>query len=744
MKKIIFAFCILFSALFYIGKVDAEINIHAYSSGSVGIDSTKCKGSRCMSSYGYTLGENYNFSDTAIYGVRITIVDKNSNVKAGPKNFWAAQNMKDAVTGGITLANYSNGVMSGTNIYADNIGLPYKDSDGNPLGKIEKGATYSEYIASLDKAKVSSIIEHMGLSISEVKNYYIKFEPIYVLAFACKHSGGDDSCDNDIYFIGGTSYEILNFGFNQLDDKQEKSGYQNQPARFWFKYIARDDGAYDGNGNNVWNIIKNFTLSTYVLTAPTGTNFSQYGGSGCTNIDKLEVNKNVNVHLVNQMLLKNTCNARSSLGTGYLTISDYITPPTNKECNVALKEIKETITDVLKKKKELINLYNTEKQKGNNYSSLLNFDNPSCTEIPVTNQIDCLSGSISSSQNFSENNLSYFADQISIPGTLDTAFCQATLKATSEVGNGPFWSNSGQMYINSSTGKATTLTLQIKCYTPTSSTVYGKFSAGTISDYLTNVSLGELDGLSLESLTPSVSLETPIEVSNTGIAGEYKSAEIKVSYYFKKIYSEIGTGIIKKVNYNEVLSDSNYKFLGYGRISKLTDDYKNKKISFEIAYRQNNKDETLKGECIVSVTPEIIIREKPNLVFRTVNIKNGAQFLNSAGTVRKPGSNWKGYESIITTNNNSYNKNGQAPKYEIRLTPSIIRDIRRYNKKTKYDDYNLTCESINENQNGEIINNICISNYLTTLKTKYGLKINNSKIRACFEDIEKCKLNWTQ
>lgn len=347
--------------------------------------------------------------------------------------------------------------------------------------------------------------------------------------------------------------------------------------------------------------------------------------------------------------------------------------------------------------------------------------------IPNTNTIGCLEASISAGSGYSLSNVfSDFTDQITITGTPDTALCRTSITASSAVGNGPFSAKAGQMYMISTSGKATTLTVKIKCYLPTSSSYYSEFSVGKLSNYLTNVKLGGVD------LTPASSMETEIKVSCNPSTRECNSSPLSVDYYFKKIYSKIGTGEIIEINKDESLGSS-YKFLGYGKISKLTDEYKNKEISFEIVYKQNSEAKSLVGDCKVTVTPEIIIKNKPHLIFRTVNTTIGKTFLNADGSVRESGSNWQGYESIITTNNNSYNKNAEpAPKYKITLTPNTIEKIRLYNKQNEYSDYKMTCKEASV-VNGEAVRAACVSDYLTTLKKSYGLEINNSKVRECFE-----------
>ena len=393
-------------------------------------------------------------------------------------------------------------------------------------------------------------------------------------------------------------------------------------------------------------------------------------------------------------------------------------------CDGELDYIKSNYTGD-SQKQQLIKLYSKYSSK----NGLLNFSNPSCTTVSCTNtpSAGCLSGNFTSTD-ISANNLSCHTNTITV-GT-DTAFCRTTLSATSAVGSGPFSAKSGQMYITSQTGKATTLTLGMKCYLYADS-LNSTINGGSFTDYLSNV---QFDGTEANPKHLSRGSNPTITLNRNGSTREYNGS-FSVNYYFKKIYTNNGTGEVVEVNKNDPAPCRNCKFLGYGKISKLTDKYTNKSIPFKFTLKLNKiTAPSFNSDCKVTTTPEIIINDKPRLVVRSVNSTSGNPFLNYDGSDRESGSNWKGYESIITNNNNSYNKNGAtSPKYKITLTPSTIDAIRQYNKYEGYDNYDLTCKPTSVDANGEPLGTVCISNYLTTLRSNYGLEINNSKIRECFE-----------
>ena len=109
-----------------------------------------------------------------------------------------------------------------------------------------------------------------------------------------------------------------------------------------------------------------------------------------------------------------------------------------------------------------------------------------------------------------------------------------------------------------------------------------------------------------------------------------------------------------------------------------------------------------------------------------MKIKINSPFPGKEGDTRRVGSNWcerdasgkiiscsgsSDKNSLVNSmveRNDSYNKNGEEPKYKIVLTPDDIQAIKNYNLETQYDDYTLYCE-------GE--GNECHSRFVDGLKT---------------------------
>ena len=91
------------------------------------------------------------------------------------------------------------------------------------------------------------------------------------------------------------------------------------------------------------------------------------------------------------------------------------------------------------------------------------------------------------------------------------------------------------------------------------------------------------------------------------------------------------------------------------------------------------------------------------MVFRVISLTN--PFPGKNGTGRTPGSNWNSdsIQKYITRNRNLQDPEriyfDREPMYEIKLTPSVIRQIRSYNRTQTlynhggYADFNLDCET---------------------------------------------------
>lgn len=127
-------------------------------------------------------------------------------------------------------------------------------------------------------------------------------------------------------------------------------------------------------------------------------------------------------------------------------------------------------------------------------------------------------------------------------------------------------------------------------------------------------------------------------------------------------------------------------------------------------------------------------------IYRTISLFENESFLTSDGKTRKPGDNWNNEDLIYTyiTNNreaNDYDIYKLQPMYEITLTPSLIKEIRKYNK--EMNAKKLTIYNGNTKTEGiagyadfesmSCTNGVrCISNKLREWGTK-GCAIDSSK-----------------
>ena len=76
-KKIILLIFII--NLIFFCKVNA-VTIHPNGAGAKGGESATCVSSNCANTVGLTIGSEH-FANTAVYGIRITIVDKKNKTK---------------------------------------------------------------------------------------------------------------------------------------------------------------------------------------------------------------------------------------------------------------------------------------------------------------------------------------------------------------------------------------------------------------------------------------------------------------------------------------------------------------------------------------------------------------------------------------------------------------------------------------------------------------------------------------
>jgi len=705
-------------------KVEA-VQINYYTSGQEGTSSTTCSTGNCISTAGYTVG-SYNFTNSSIYGVRVTLVS-NTGVKVPntfPINFWATESMKNAVTGGIKLSNYStsDGKMTGTNIYEEDVNLWY---NGELASLSDNGKTYSDYIKSLREKEVKGYLEHfyediksnnnaLAASIfNNISDYYLKFEPIYVVKFLCSDCPG-----KPVYFIGGTSKEILQFGINNLPDNVND---RYSSAAYYFKFIvrykdfAKNESFYDQGEGNQWNVIKNYILSTYITDKPIGSSITPYTPSNtkdyCLSISDFINKGNAGTEDINNAILTGNCGASSGLGVGYLRISDFIDKL--NPCEYELKNLGNNPTP-----SQLITLY--DKYKTDNFipNGLLNFKSPSCTHINcnVNNNVEissCLNAS-SSSMNFDENNLSCFDTFLTnVPNYSSYGFCKKMFKLTNNLNNtSKFYGFSGQFLIK-----------KIPNYLEIYDNNYNKIQFAT--DSLANAEVKEvcylLNGNQKTNDTANVDGDVKVYFGDNNLDNNPDELlQERTKLNIQPV--DMGNGLTKfesgynyKYNLNlvyiepltGVMSNESFKYNKTNEGLIIPFNKTSGKIPFKLEYE--NKTIVNNDICEYTTKQKIISYPssdtgKLNLEFRTVDTK--VPFVRDTNTnwcyVKVASESYRVATSCDSNNStvikyiknrtNSYGyKDGvkQEPIYKIELRPEDIKLIREYNKENQYNDYKV-------------------------------------------------------
>lgn len=96
-----------------------------------------------------------------------------------------------------------------------------------------------------------------------------------------------------------------------------------------------------------------------------------------------------------------------------------------------------------------------------------------------------------------------------------------------------------------------------------------------------------------------------------------------------------------------------------------------------------------------------------NLVYRSIELNNPFPDANGANEMREMGKNWNSTIADIVITNNRGVKTDKVytlePMYTITLTPTVIKEIQKYNADTEYSDFNLNCDSTG---------NFCTSSFL--------------------------------
>lgn len=239
--KFVYKILVAIIFLFAINIFDVSaLTIKNAGVGVSGEGSSGCNTGRCGNTIGLNIG-GVSFSNTAIYGMRVTIVDKDENVIKTPINFWANQSMKNIVANSSIkkTSSYSN------DVYTANNNKLYNWASGGLRSIDTSNKTYAQFIDSLNEIDINFILSKFNINTQDAfgKNYIIKIEPIFVLHFLI---------DGNHYYFQGTAREIINMVY-------VRNNFRSQTDYDYAVFIINlsDSG-------NTWNVLRNYLLTTYL------------------------------------------------------------------------------------------------------------------------------------------------------------------------------------------------------------------------------------------------------------------------------------------------------------------------------------------------------------------------------------------------------------------------------------------------------------------------------------------------
>lgn len=255
--------------------------------------------------------------------------------------------------------------------------------------------------------------------------------------------------------------------------------------------------------------------------------------------------------------------------------------------------------------------------------------------------------------------------------------------------------------------------INISIPTDASGTYSAKYTLG--SNSYSNSAINKILSNSTTTLKTSYDTKKTVECGGT----------CKIEYSSKFLNCESTGSLIKEIfqnGYGNDLRTSNTKNLcqftmqfpvgskaectrAKGTLKTLTATYTKDSCTQKVVFNTSVKGAD--SSCSNSVTVENI-DIKEDLVFRPISLSN--PFPGQNGKGRSMGSPWTDdlKKTYITNRSDVYSK---KPLYSITLTPSTIKQIRDYNKKNSYDDFNLICS------NGEACYSIFLRNYSKIVNT---------------------------
>lgn len=836
-KKVKLIICFLFLVISFMSKVNAAININA--AGGEGAVSSGCKNGVCSSSVGLF----NNIPDEPVDGLRVILM--NGNTSLGKADLWFTVDKQSVAGGSKNIASIFNKykvyrIVGGEKEVFNYANFLTKIKENNDTDTVQTLLTHISSTYTLANTQnyylVIEPIFVLRYNYASYKYYFpgtipeifngllnLKGVPpkheVWAKYFAYKDS---PLCKQQSVTSGGSTYStsggscgnwnVLKNYMTTFKLETTYGPFTNTGGTYVYEWVSN----YDTNiyGKGILKISDLKTTGELVIEKKNnlgnkvnGAKFTVYSGS-CNGTWVADGSTDAN-GIANFELSPGTYYVREtekasnyyedpvstcrtvSIGVGDEKTEKY----TNTlSCQYYLDEIvgADKVATTLTEKQNLIKLYKKEynAKQGNysNYNGLLNFTNPSCSNVScdfVNNQYSCTSGWINyndGTNNFSSSNISCYNDTITIGDNEYYCFTDFSFKSPleEEIGkilkyrsSNPFTVYSGRFLLEyDSVSPIIYGYVHKHCFIPQyPKSTYKNFIsnqsktgvAGNYYDYVTefnwqNKDMKEQNIENQENRTDAILIYDP-PINNTtnnswNIMGNINDSigydwtdddytyvfGKTVGYNFKTIYLKNGSGEYTYTACN-----------GCRKTAGLLTKFTNKSQStITLDFKINIDGEEYENEynCVYNSEQQIITTEgnehNLELEFRNISVSN--PFPGKDGTTRKKGSNW----SILTIDTNGDHKINNLDLEYIRtkMSENALTDYRydiNGDKLVNAADLGLLDKIIREymNTGKDIYAETILSSSISSsgidpltnkkVKPKYKIKLTSKDIKAIRE-----------
>ena len=319
MKKLFYIIVFMITLFIGYNVVKGYYYSETTGSGGSGNVSVGCDGSTCVNIVNLIFKNPkvnktfyFNNPSTAVYGMRMTIVDKNGNdIKSyKPINFWATDEMLQS----IGYNSYMEALSTYTNM-VDPTEKLWKYDGGSGKLRVLDGSdkNYFDLIKDLNIDDLEKYLKKFNISLDTAvsKNYYIKVEPIFVFHYVVDGKAH--------YYFRGTAREIITMIFtgkkinnNSIFKGRTRSdGASHQGL---IKYIFYDDCQDEF-------MILNYLTTLYSQRNPNGSEICSICNNNLSNNVKTSCDTRRDIY-DNIYKYKNSSKT-DGLGVGFINIKDY-------------------------------------------------------------------------------------------------------------------------------------------------------------------------------------------------------------------------------------------------------------------------------------------------------------------------------------------------------------------------------------------------------------------------------------